>query len=123
MSRRIRVAILEASAEVHVAIAALLAAEPDVDVVRNARTAAELAGLYDAGVDVLIADLGVLGRSDGELLQGFRSRCPHVRVVVTSSGEEGEYRDAAARLPADVWVPKTRLAGELLAALRRIAPQ
>jgi len=121
MSRRIRVAILEASAEVHVAIAALLAAEPDVDVVRPARTAAELAGLCDAGVDVLIADLGILGRSDGEPLQMFRSRCPHVRVVLTTSGEEGEYRDAAARLAADVWLPKTRLAGELLEALRRIA--
>ena len=121
MSRRIRVAILEASAEVHVAIAALPAAEPDVDVVRPARTAAELAGLCDAGVDVLIADLGILGRSDGEPLQMFRSRCPHVRVVLTTSGEEGEYRDAAARLAADVWLPKTRLAGELLEALRRIA--
>jgi len=43
-------------------------------------------------------------------------------TVVTTSGEEREYGDAAARLLADMWVPKTKLAGELLHALRRMAP-
>ena len=122
MAGKIRVAIVEASPDIHVAIASLLADEADVEVVRHARTLAELADLCNNGMDVLVADLRGLAGPEHEALRDFRRRCPHVRVVVTTSGEEREYGDAAARLLADMWVPKTKLAGELLHALRRMAP-
>lgn len=121
MGGKIRVAIVEPSPDIHVAVAALLADEPDVDVVRHARTLAEFADLYNGGVDVLIADLRGLMGPDDDALQEFRQRCPHGRVVVTTSGDERAYADAVAKLHADAWVPKTRLASELLGVLRRMA--
>jgi DNA-binding NarL/FixJ family response regulator len=120
MSGPIRIAILEGSPDVHVAMASLLAAEPDVQVVQHARTVAECTSLDDAAVDVLIVDLRVLGASDGRWLRALRQRYPRIRVVLTSSEDDEEYRIAAARLPADAWVSKTRLAGELLTVLRRL---
>ncbi len=122
MTGKIRVAIVEASPDIHVAIASLLADATDVEVVRHARTLAEFADLYNGGVDVLIADLRGLTGPDDDALQEFRQRCPRGRVVVTTSGDERAYADAVAKLHADAWVPKTKLAGELLHALRRVAP-
>jgi DNA-binding NarL/FixJ family response regulator len=121
MPAPIRIAILEGSPDVHVAMASLLAAEPDVQVVQHARTIAECAALDDAAVDVLVADLRVLSPSDGRWLRGLRRRCPRIRVVLASSEDDEEYRRAAVRLPADAWVSKTRLAAELLPVLRRLA--
>jgi len=116
-----RVAILESSPDVRVAIASLLRDAPDVEVVRHARTLAEFVDARRDSVDVLVADLHGLGGDSRAAMGDLRERFPRIRVVVTSTGEEREYGDAVADLLADAWVPKTRLAGELLPVLRRLA--
>lgn len=121
MPDRVRVAIVDRSAEVRAAIAALLRDESDLELVGEAGSLSQLAAASDRPVDVVVADLRTCVGTEREPLDALRRRHPHVRLLVTTPDEEREYRTAAAAVAADSWLPKTHLAGELVPTLRRIA--
>ncbi len=121
MSRKIRIAIVDTSPEIHAAIASLLDGETGIEIVRQARSLAELANLTDGSINVIVAEFRTCIREEHAALEALRERCPKARLIITTSNEGREYEDAARRLAADGWVPKTRLAHDLLMTLRRIA--
>lgn len=111
-----RVAVVDRSAEVREAVAALLRGR--VQVVQ-ARTLAELVNL-GASVDVVVADFGSCAGPCRGTLEELRKRWPGLRVVVATPGDEGEYAKAAQSLAADGWIPKPRLGLVLPQILERL---
>jgi DNA-binding NarL/FixJ family response regulator len=118
MSERLRIAIVDASAQVRDAIASLI--DEQAEVVARVGSLRELSGLQGADADVVIAEFGACSGARRADLEQIRRRCPHMRFILTTVEEEQEYEDAAASLSADGWVPKSRLGRDLAEVLRRI---
>jgi DNA-binding NarL/FixJ family response regulator len=116
---KLRVAIVDPSQEVRDAIASLI--DGQAEIVARVATLRELSCLRHARVDVVIADFGTCSGSHRIDLVGLRRRFPHLRLILTTAEDEREYRDAAASLNADGWVPKRRLGRDLQGVLSRIA--
>jgi len=124
----IRVAIVDDHPVVAEGTAAILRAEPDLEVVGVAPSigAAEAAGLFDrARADVLLLDirlgtesgLTALGGDGGD--RGAAAERP--AVIVLTANDYPQYADAALRLGAAGFVLKTAPVTELVEAIRRVA--
>lgn len=119
MARPLLVAIVDASAEMHVAIATVLGGEADLRIVEHARSLPELLAARCDAIDVVVADLRACVGHPLALAE-LRRQYPGLRLIITSANDGAEYRDAIDRLAADGWVKTTELAGELVNALRRL---
>ncbi len=111
-----RVAIVEKSAAVREAIAALLRGRFSLVEVTSF---AELLGCGEP-VDVVVADFAACAEPCRRDLEALRRRWPGVRLVVATPGDEQEYGRAAASLAADECVPKPRLGLVLPQVLDRL---
>ncbi len=106
--------------------AAILRAEPDIEVVTVAPSldAAEAAGLFDAGrVDVVLLDIR-LGTDSGlrALSAEVVGESPaRPAIIVLTAYDYPQYADAALRLGAAGFVLKTAPLPELVDAIRRVA--
>jgi DNA-binding NarL/FixJ family response regulator len=120
MTHALRVAIIDPLPEIHAAVADLLGDVAGLRIVGHARSLEEYARTAEEPADVLVVDLkACLGAQRG-LLDRLRTR-EAPRVIVTTSGAEPRYEEAALRLRADAWLPKERMAFELVQTLRRFA--
>ena len=120
----IRVAIVDDHPVVGEGTAAVLRAEPDLEVVGVATSldAARSAGLLDrAGVDVVLLDLRLGADSGLRLLAEPAGRADLPAVVVLTAYDYPQYVDAALQLGAAGFVLKTAPLAELLEAIRRVA--
>lgn len=117
----LRVAIVEYSPDVHLALAGLLENTADVRIVRHARSLVELAGTDPSGVDVLIADLRMCINSPAGLKR-LRNSYPGLRLIVTTMDGGRQYEEAIARLSPDAWLPKADLGRRLVDTLRGLLP-
>lgn len=119
----IRVAIVDDHPVVREGTAALLRAEPDLDVVGTAGSLEAAAPFLDgATVDVLLLDIRLGDSSGFELL----SRPPvagvsHPAIVVVTAYDYPQYGAAALRLGAAGLVLKTAPLAELVDTIRRAA--
>jgi DNA-binding NarL/FixJ family response regulator len=120
MTDALRVAIIDPLPEIHAAIADLLCGVAGIRIVGHARSLREYANGADEPADVLVIDLRTCLGPERTLLDSLRAR-EGLRVVVTTSDAEPHYGEAALRLHADAWVPKARLAVELVRTLRGLA--
>ncbi|MDR7554592.1 MAG: hypothetical protein QN157_03200 [Armatimonadota bacterium] len=120
MTDALRVAIVDPLPEIHAAIADLLCGVAGIRIVGHARSLREYASSADEPADVLVVDLRTCLGPERTVLD--RLRAQHgFRVVVTTSDTEPHYGEAALRLQADAWVPKARLAVDLVRTLRGLA--
>jgi DNA-binding NtrC family response regulator len=119
---RIRIAIVDPSIEIRAAILALVNDRPGLEIGEVASSLAGLQSLRGGTIDALIADIRACTGAEGAVLQALRELHPAVRLIVTSTSPDPEYAEAAAGLAASAWIPKARLATELLPALHRIMP-
>jgi DNA-binding NarL/FixJ family response regulator len=112
--------------------AAILRAEPDIDVVTVAPSleTAEAAGLFDAGrVDVVLLDIrlgtdsGLRALTPARPADGASEPPPAVRpaIIVLTAYDYPQYAEAALRLGAAGFVLKTAPLPELVDAIRRVA--
>ncbi len=130
----IRVGIVDDHPVVGEGTAAILRAQPDLEVVGVASSieAAHAAGLFDAErVDVLLLDIR-LGTDSGlralapegagpSRSAGERSAGERPAVIVLTAYDYPQYADAALRLGAAGFVLKTSPLAELVDAIRRVA--
>ncbi len=120
-SALIRVAVVDDHPVVGEGTAAVLRAEPGLEVVGVATSldAARAAGLTDrASVDVLLLDIR-LGDQSG---LGLLTDDPNLpAVIVLTAYDYPQYADAALRLGAGGFVLKTAPIRELVDAIRRVA--
>jgi len=70
--------------------------------------------------DLVIADIGLPGRSGLELLQDLRARCPATRVLCFSMYQEIAYAQRALELGARGYVMKTEPLERLLEAIHTV---
>jgi DNA-binding NarL/FixJ family response regulator len=115
--------------------AAILRAEPDIDVVTVAPSleTAEAAGLFDAGrVDVVLLDIRLgtdsglraltpARASDGASAAAAPSPPARPAIIVLTAYDYPQYAEAALRLGAAGFVLKTAPLPELVDAIRRVA--
>jgi DNA-binding NarL/FixJ family response regulator len=94
---------------------------PDLTIT-EAASAQQAADLYRAGrFDLVLLDLNLPGGSGLELLRRLRATDPEVRVLVLSMYGEALYVARALEAGACGYVSKAARAGELLAAIRKVA--
>ncbi len=99
----------------------LLDAEPDIEVVGEARDGAEvLARVRDLRPDVLLLDVAMPRLGGLEALPRIREAAPETRVLMLTMYEDEEYLREALRSGAAGYVLKRAAAGELLSAIRTV---
>lgn len=121
MTPPIRVLVVDDHAVVREGVAALLRAEPDVEVVGEAadgetgvRLAAELAP------DVVVMDIGLPDLTGVEATRRLRALRPGIRVLALTVYEKDEYLEEMLRAGAAGYVLKKAAARDLVAAIRRV---
>jgi DNA-binding NarL/FixJ family response regulator len=121
-SEMIRVAILDDHPVVRHGTAALLAAQPDIQIAWTAGSLQEASALLaDEPVEVLLLDIRLDGESGLRLLRGEGDAAPTPAVVVLSAYDYPQYVEAAHRLGAAGFVVKTAPISTLVAAIRTTA--
>lgn len=117
----IRLVVVDDHPVVREGTAALLAAQPGIEVVATAGTAdAARALLATCEADVVLLDIRLGADSGLRLLGSGRDRAGPAIVVLTAY-DYPQYAEAALRLGAAGFILKTAPLGELLDAIRRAA--
>jgi len=118
---KIRVLIADDHAVLRAGLRMLLDAEPDIEVVGEARDGLEvLARVRTLTPDVLLLDLAMPGMGGLEVLGRVREVSPQTRVLILTMHEEEEYLREALRAGSAGYVLKRAAAEELLSAIRAV---
>jgi two-component system response regulator DesR len=117
----IRVLLAEDQGMVLGALAALLALEPDLEVVGRAKDGAEaLAVARRERPDVVVTDIEMPGMTGLELAQALREAAPAVRVVILTTFARPGYLRRALDAGVCGYLLKEAPAEQLARALRRV---
>ena len=117
-----RVLLVDDHAVVRAGIRAVIAAEPDMEVVGEAADGpTALALVAELDPDVVVADVSMPGMSGVELTTRLRAASPERKVVVLTVHEDMGYLRAVLEAGAAGYVPKRAAADDLVRALRTVA--
>jgi DNA-binding NarL/FixJ family response regulator len=119
MPMKARVVIIDTSPEIRTAIASLLNSEQGIEIVAQGGSLFEQLLDTNHETEVLIMDFRACVAAHAAL-KALLAVHAGVRLIVTIPNGEREYREAISDLAPDGWVQKTRLAADLVAALRRL---
>ena len=120
--RRLSVAVVDDHPAVRDAIAQAVAAQPDMDLLGVAGSAAEAFDLLRAApADVAVVDIS-LGDAHGlDLVQNLQAEHPALEVVVFSMYDEAVYAERALRAGARGYVRKSEPTAAVTEAIRAAA--
>ena len=118
---RTRVMLVDDHADFRHLMTALLAREPDLEVVAQAGSLAE-ARSHAAAVrfDVAVLDLGLPDGNGADLIAELRRASPGVGVLILSASLDAKNLEKATEAGADGMLDKLASPGEVLAAIRRL---
>jgi signal transduction histidine kinase/ActR/RegA family two-component response regulator len=116
-----RILLVEDHVAVREAVAAMLANEPDLDVVAQAGSMAEAREAL-GDVDVAIVDLGLPDGFGGDLIGELRAVNPAARALVLSASVDPAETSRAFAAGADGSLDKTAQLDEVAATVRRLLP-
>ena len=117
-----RVFIADDHAIVREGLRRILAGDPTIEVVGEGKDGHEVMTAARAGgIDVLLLDLSMPGRSGVDLIKQIKSERPALRVLVLSMHDEQQYAERAIRAGASGYLTKDTAATQLVAAIERIA--
>ena len=120
--QKTRVLLVDDHAVVRAGIRAVIAAEPDMEVVGEAADGpTALALVAELDPDVVVADVSMPGMSGVELTTRLRAASPERKVVVLTVHEDMGYLRAVLEAGAAGYVPKRAAADDLVRALRTVA--
>src|SRR5262245_50211004 len=99
----------------------LVKREPDLMVCGEAATASHaLTAIESAKPDLVLADIGLPGKSGLELLKDLRAMCPELAVLVISMYEETLYAERVLRAGARGYLMKQEGPENILRAMRQV---
>lgn len=118
---RVRILIADDHALVRSGLRALLAAQPDFEVVGEAEDGvAVVERTRRLKPDVVVMDLTMPGRGGIKATEDLRSECPDARVVVLTMHDDEAYVHLARLAGAAGFVLKKSLATELIRAIQTV---
>jgi two-component system, NarL family, response regulator NreC len=118
---RARIVLVDDHAILREGLRALLALEPDIDVVGEAEHGdASVALIEHLQPDIVVTDLSMPGRSGIHVIGMVRQISPRSRVLVLTVHNGEEYIRAALSAGADGYVLKDASRADLLLAIRRV---
>jgi DNA-binding NarL/FixJ family response regulator len=118
----IRVLLIDDHALVRAGIRALLGRHAGVEVVGEAAGGREALRLIEElQPDIVLLDIAMPGLSGLEVLAESTKRFPHVRVIILTVHEAGEYALRALRAGAAGYLPKSAASIELHKAIDTVA--
>ena len=118
----IRIIIADDHAIVRQGLRQMLAGMNDMELVGEARDAAELLELFrKQSCDVVVLDVSMPGRSGLEVLEELRSEHPHVAFLMLTMHPQGQYAVRALKAGAAGYLTKDSAPAELITAIRRVA--
>jgi DNA-binding NarL/FixJ family response regulator len=118
----IRVLLIDDHALVRAGIRALIGQLENVEVAGEAAGGREALRLIEAlQPDIVLMDIAAPGMSGFEVLEESAKRFPHVRLIVLTVHEAGEYALGALRAGAAGYLPKSAASNELKAAIETVA--
>ena len=121
-ARRCRVVLVDDHAVVRDGLAALLALEPDLEIVGCTGDVAEgLAVVRRTRPDLILCDLNLPGMTGGQAVQALYREFPRTAILVLTAHDSLEYVRAAFIGGAIGFVCKDSSRSELLRAVRRAA--
>lgn len=121
-NEKIRVVLAEDHHVVRTAFAALLAKEPDIDVVGEVSNTGDLLQtVTELHPDVLLLDAHMPGGKVITVAKELRIRCPEVQILVLSAYERSEYIVGLVRAGAAGYVLKHDSSDMLVTAVRAVA--
>jgi DNA-binding NarL/FixJ family response regulator len=116
-----RVYIVDDHAMVRRGVAAMIAAESDMELCGEAEDCAtatsEIARLQP---DVVVADISLRGNSGLELIKNIRVLNESIRIVVLSVHDESIYALRALKAEAKAYVMKQEISGKVIDAIRKV---
>ena len=99
----------------------LLSAEPDLEVVGEAGTAAESVALArQLRPDVVLMDIGMAGMSSFEATRQIRKERPETKVVFLSMYDDEDYLAESVEIGASGYILKESPAEQLVTAIREV---
>jgi DNA-binding NarL/FixJ family response regulator len=102
-------------------IAALVGAEPDMELVAQASTGQEAIEQFRLHQpDVTLMDLQMPGMNGIEAMIGIRSEFPNARIIVLTTYAGDVHVTRALKAGARAYILKGRIAGELLETIRAV---
>jgi DNA-binding NarL/FixJ family response regulator len=118
----IRIVIADDHTIVREGLKQLLAADPALEVVGEARDGREvMERVRQLDFDVLLLDISMPGRNGLEVIRQVKSEKPKLRILVLSMHEEHQYAVRAIRSGASGYLTKETASTLLISALRKIA--
>lgn len=102
------------------AVARAAVPDAEIHVESNLGDALTRAGRLQAGLRLVLLDLGLPGYTGTEALMRFRTAFPEPRVVVVSATEDPETVEAALQSGAAGYIPKTTTPVLMVAALKLV---
>jgi DNA-binding NarL/FixJ family response regulator len=118
----IRVVIADDHTSVRAGLTQVLATDPELEVVGEARDGLEAMQLVrGTPFDVLLIDISMPGRSGLEVIRQIKAEKPKLRILVLSMHEEHQYAVRAIRSGASGYLTKDSASTQLISALRKVA--
>jgi two-component system response regulator NreC len=121
MEHRHRLLLVEDHTLLRHGIKAMVASDPDIEVVGetdNGRDAVHLAGTLSPGL--IIMDLSMPGTNGMEAISQIKRRYPEIRILVLTVHKAEEYIRESLRAGADGYVLKHATRDELMLAIRSL---
>ncbi|MFI4889435.1 MAG: response regulator [Steroidobacterales bacterium] len=117
-----RVVLADDHAIFREALAAMLQAEADIEVIGEAGNGREAIGLArDLNPDIVVLDVGMPGMNGVEATAAIVGRSPQVRVIALSTHSDRRFVTEMIKAGASGYVVKTAASTELLRAVRAVA--
>jgi DNA-binding NarL/FixJ family response regulator len=124
LAARTRVMLVEDQADFRHLMQALLARQPDLEVVAQASSLAEARGRAAmVRFDVAVLDLGLPDGNGADLIADLRGANPDAAVLVLSASLDPASLERAAEAGANEIMDKLATPGELIGAIRRLGTE
>jgi DNA-binding NarL/FixJ family response regulator len=116
-----RVYLADDHAMVRRGLAALIGAEPDLEICGEAADCATATGeVGKLHPDVVIVDISLRGNSGIELIKNIKALDPKIQIVVLSVHDESVYALRVLKAGAKAYVTKQDIASKVVDAIRKV---